>query len=203
MRIVLSGPPSVGKTTQGRFLAEWLGVPHISSGNLIRTGAAHGNPRAVRLEAIVRDGSLAPSDEIIRLVLERLEEWDCSQGFILDGFPRKHQEAEALLARHPSLDAFVVLRACADVLMNRVTERARQSTFLRPDDDPSVFPRRIATYESETATVAEVMKSHDIPVVAVDAERSSDKVSAGLKRHIQLFRVSVVEAEPSHPAFAF
>jgi len=170
MRIVLSGPPSVGKSTQGRIAAERLGVPHVSSGALIRERAASGDPAAVALLRRVSDGSLAPSDTITAMVLERLGRPDCADGFVLDGFPRKPEEASALLDAlgTAGLDAFLVLEASPERLMARVMERSASSG--RPDDDPAVFPHRIAVYMGQTTEVARVMAGHDVPVVRVDAE---------------------------------
>lgn len=175
MRIVLSGPPSVGKTTQGKRLAAMLGVPHVSSGALIRHGAAHGDPRAQRLDGMVADGSLAPSRDIIDMVLERIDLHDCRNGFVIDGFPRKPVEAEALVAVH-AIDAFVVLQASDAVLMSRVLERGRQSSFQRVDDDPAAFPRRMAAYREQTALVADVMIAADVAVQRIDAEGEPEDV---------------------------
>lgn len=186
MRIVLSGPPSVGKTTQGRRLAELLSVPHVSSGALIRNGAAHGDERAIRLAGIVGDGSLAPSAEIVSIVLDRLSMPDCAQGFVLDGFPRKAEEAKALLAFDAFRpDAFVVLSASASVLMQRVRDRNLQSSFLRADDDPEVFPRRLEIYAVETAMVRAVMVASGVPVESVDAEGGRDAVWGNLMQRFQ------------------
>lgn len=200
MRIALSGPPSVGKTTQGRALARWLGVPHISSGELIRSQAAAGNPAARRLLAIVADGSLAPSQGIADLVLERLASADCCNGFVLDGFPRKPLEADLLLSRFGPLDLFAVLTAPADVLVDRLRERSRQSSFIRDDDDPAVFPRRIAAYESETSRVRSVMVANDVPTADLDATGSPESIQMRL-RDAAVQPAPVREAD--QPAFVF
>lgn len=182
MRIVLSGPPSVGKSTQGQAISRWLGVPHISSGGLIRRLAAAGNPTARRMLDIVADGSLAPSDDIIRMMLDRISQPDCVEGFVLDGFPRKPEEARALLSNiDTSLDRFVVLRASAETLMFRVLERSRQTAIFRADDDPEVFPRRIAVYEAETRAVREVMRAAGVPTLDVDASGSAPEVEAAVR----------------------
>lgn len=182
MRIVLSGPPSVGKSTQGQALSSWLGVPHISSGGLIRRQAAAGDPVARRLLDIVADGSLAPSDAMVSLVLSRLELDDCVGGFVLDGFPRKVEEASALLVHlSDPLDAFVVLKAPASVLKARVEDRARQTSFLRADDDPEVFPRRIRVYEQETEIVRGVMGDYNVPTFEIDATMDAHSVQQSLR----------------------
>lgn len=178
MRIDLSGPPSAGKTTQGRLISERLGIPHVSSGAIIRDGARAGDPAAARLLAIVADGSLAPSDEIVGLVLARLRRPDCAGGFILDGFPRRLPEAAALLRSDVGpLDAMVALEVGAGTLVARLAERSRQASFFRADDDPDVFPRRIAIYQEETRPVRDFLRSRGIPVHLVDASRPADEVN--------------------------
>lgn len=194
MRIVLSGPPSVGKSTQGQALATWLGVPHISSGGLIRKRAAAGDPVAARLLNIVADGSLAPSGDIIDMVLDRLRDGDCEAGFILDGFPRKPEEAIALLDNLDGLDCFVVLRASAQTLTERVVERSRQFAVFRADDDPAVFPRRIQVYETETRIVREVMRSRGVLAKDVDASGAPDEVQAAVR-----FAISPLLQIPDEP----
>jgi len=181
MRIVLSGPPSIGKTTQGKKMAESLGIPHISSGALIRHRAAHGDPRAQHLAEIVSDGSLAPSNDIVNMVLERIALPDCRKGFILDGFPRKIIEAQALLAVE-KIDAFIALRARDSVLLSRVLERGRQSNMLRLDDDPEAFPRRIHIYKEQTAGVSAVMAAAGVDVHNIDAEGEANEVWDAIRR---------------------
>lgn len=173
MRILVSGPPSVGKTRQGRDLARALGIPHVSSGDLIREAAACGDATARRLLGIVSDGSLAPSDAIARIVLDRLAEPDCRDGFVLDGFPRRLPEAEILLDHH-GIDALFVLEARVEVLLERLRYRASQG---RADDDPSALPRRIRAFENETRLAHATLVEAGIPLHRVDAEGTPADIS--------------------------
>jgi adenylate kinase len=176
MRILVSGPPLAGKTRQGGNLAEALGVPHVSSGGLIREAAATGDPAAMRLLGLVSDGTLAPSDAITRLVMARLAEPDCREGFVLDGFPRRLPEAEALLDNHV-VDALFVLEAPADVLFERLRYRASQG---RADDDPSTLPRRILAFEIETRPAHALLSDAGVPYCRVDATGEPDEISRAI-----------------------
>lgn len=176
MRILVSGPPAVGKTRQGILLSRELGVPHISSGALIREAAAAGHPVARRLLGIVADGSLAPSEEITRLVLDRLSAEDCRDGFVLDGFPRKWQEAEGLLHRHHP-DALFVLEADPSVLHERLRTRIQQG---RADDDPAALRRRLQAYELETRRAHLVFSLSFVPVHSVDASREAGDIAGDI-----------------------
>lgn len=173
MRILVSGPPAVGKTRQGILLSRDLGVPHVSSGALIREAAAAGHPVARRLLDIVADGTLAPSEEITGLVLERLSADDCHDGFVLDGFPRRWQEAEGLLHHHQP-DAVFVLEADSAVLIERLGTRMHQG---RADDDPSALRRRILNYREETRRAQRVFEASFVPVHTIDAARDASDIT--------------------------
>ena len=202
MRVILSGPPSAGKSTQGRALALEFGVPHVSSGALIREGARTGDPVARMLADAVADGSLAPSGEIVDLVLTRLARLDARDGFVLDGFPRRVEEAMALLERFGgTIDAFVVMEASVGVLERRRAERARQGDFIRADDDPDYFPHRIARYLAETRPVREYFASAGIPVLAVDAEASMDAVSEELRDALACYLSVSGDVDAGAPTF--
>lgn len=203
MRIVISGPPSIGKSTQARLLARWLVVPHISSGELIRKGAEAGGVVETRLLGIVADGSLAPSGEIVQLVLNRIAMPDCSGGFVLDGFPRTPFEGDILCSRlNGRLDAFVRLQAPADVLIDRVQARASQGSFMRADDDPAYFPRRLATYERETMQVGSVMARWRVRCLQIGADRPVAAIQEDIRDVLPL-DLGLTPEVVEEPAFAF
>lgn len=174
MQILLSGPPSSGKSTQGRRLAAALGLPHVSSGDLIRTAAARGNPLHVNLLHTVSDGSLAPSGPITQMVVNRLSRPDCASGFVLDGFPRKQLEAAVLVAKF-RIDALIVLETDEDTLLSRVRSRAAAG---RADDDPAHFPRRIAAYENDTKTAQTELVLAGIPRIPINASGTPEQTEA-------------------------
>src|SRR2546422_8166182 len=96
MRLVLLGPPGAGKGTQAAKLAAYLGVPHISTGNILRHNVAQGTDLGKKAKAYMEAGQLVPDDIVIAMTERRLKEQDAKNGFILDGFPRAIAQAEAL-----------------------------------------------------------------------------------------------------------
>jgi len=96
MDLILIGPPGAGKGTQARWLVERLGVPQISTGDLLRAARQAGTELGRRSGVYMSQGSLVPDDLVLELVAERLQQPDCEKGFLLDGFPRTIPQAEAL-----------------------------------------------------------------------------------------------------------
>jgi adenylate kinase len=183
MRILLSGPPSSGKSTQGRRLAAALGLPHVSSGDLIREAARSGDPRDVELLRLVSDGSLAPSGAIANMVHRRLSRDDCEAGFVLDGFPRKPMEA-AFAAMTFRIDALLVLETDRGTLLSRMRSRAAAG---RADDDPAHFPRRIAAYESDTRSAQRELVRAGIPLIPISAAGCADETEALIAEAVATF----------------
>src|SRR6185503_11258333 len=121
------GPPGAGKGTQAKRLAERLGVPHISTGDILRGAAAAGTPLGKQARRYMDDGALVPDSVMVGLVEERLAQPDAGRGFILDGFPRTVAQAEALdgmLSRGGRrLDAVVQVAVPQDELVRRLAGR--------------------------------------------------------------------------------
>jgi len=149
VRVVLLGPPGAGKGTQAVRLAEKLGVPHISTGELFRHNISNGTALGVRAKHYMDAGELVPSGLTNDLVDDRLNESDVDGGFILDGFPRTIDQAEALhdmlQRRGLKLDAVVELRVPEEVLIERLMSRGRA------DDTEDVIRNRFRVYRDETA----------------------------------------------------
>jgi adenylate kinase len=183
MRILLSGPPSSGKSTQGRRLAAALGIPHVSSGDLIRSAAARGAARDVELLRLVSDGSLAPSAAISQMVAERLALPDCADGYLLDGFPRRRAEASFIASLHP-IDVLLVLEADRGTLLARIRMRAAAG---RADDDPAHFPRRIEAFERETREAHRALARYGIPVLSINANSSPEVTASRLEDALASF----------------
>lgn len=127
MRLVLLGPPGAGKGTQGQYLTERLGIPKISTGDMLRDAADAGTAVGLEGKTYTDLGRLVPDDLIIRLVQERLTEPDAAEGYLLDGFPRTVRQAEALEVWLPAhgqqLDAVVDLRVDQDIIVGRISQR--------------------------------------------------------------------------------
>ncbi|SFB83075.1 adenylate kinase [Streptomyces aidingensis] len=127
MRIVLVGPPGAGKGTQAALLAQRLGVPHISTGDLFRAHLSQGTELGLKAKAFMDEGRLVPDEITVGMAAERMARPDASEGFVLDGFPRNIAQAEALdtLLRETSrkLDAVLDLEVPEDEVVRRIAGR--------------------------------------------------------------------------------
>jgi adenylate kinase len=171
-RLVMLGPPASGKGTQGKRLALTIGVPHVSSGSLLRRSMAAGDPFGVG--AMVSTGRLVPDD-----VVEALLEPALGEGFVLDGYPRTDVQAgrlDALLERlGRALHVAVELAVDDDRLIARMQHRA--SVESRSDDTPEVFERRLATYRAQ---IVGLRSAYAERLVTVDGDGNPDEVFAAL-----------------------
>ncbi|OOB90674.1 adenylate kinase [Rathayibacter sp. VKM Ac-2630] len=178
MRVIMMGPPGVGKGTQAAILARALGVPAISTGELFRAHVADGTDLGRRLRTIVEAGRYVPDEITNALVAERLDEPDAQDGFILDGYPRtlaQVAELDRMLGeRDVELARAVLLAAETEVVVDRLLSRAAQQK--RADDDAEVIRHRISVYEQETAPLEEVYAEAGI-LVRVDGSAEQDEVA--------------------------
>jgi len=169
----LLGPPGAGKGTQALKLAEKLGVPQISTGDLFRSNITRGTELGLEAKHYLDAGDLVPSDLTNALVDKRLDEADAADGFILDGYPRSVEQAEALTrmlgARNTKLDVVLEFRVCEEELLNRLKDRGRA------DDTEEVIRNRMKVYRDETAPLLEY---YGDAVRTVDAVGSPDEVFA-------------------------
>lgn len=152
MNIILIGPPGAGKGTQAEGLTKRFGIPHISTGDMLRAEVAAGSALGKKAKTIMAAGGLVPDALLIQVLTQRLAAEDCARGFILDGFPRNLPQAEALdamlAARGQHLDAVVALHVDEAVLAARIAGR-REITH-RADDNPETVKARLAAYHEET-----------------------------------------------------
>ncbi|MDW8480236.1 MAG: adenylate kinase [Xanthomonadales bacterium] len=157
MRVILLGAPGSGKGTQAARLRQALGVPHISTGEMLRQAVAEGSPLGREVEAVMARGELVSDELMLSLLEERLSRPDVADGFILDGYPRNLAQCralEGLLARlGQTLDRAVLLEVPAELLIARLAGRAAQEG--RRDDSPEAVRQRLMVYETQTAPVVE------------------------------------------------
>jgi len=149
VRVVMLGPPGAGKGTQARLLQEALGVPQISTGDMLREAQHNGSTLGREARRYMEAGQLVPDEVVIGLVKERLGAPDCARGFVLDGFPRtvsQAKELQRLLEAHgPALDAVVAVEVPQDELIRRLSGRLvcrRCATMFHSDLNPPAVPGR-------------------------------------------------------------
>lgn len=157
MRVVLLGPPGAGKGTQAAILSEKLGIPHISTGDLFRANIGQGTPLGLEAKSYTDAGKLVPSEITNRMVEQRISEPDAANGFLLDGYPRTVDQAEAfeqILDDHGTkLDAVISFVVDEDVVVERMLGRGRA------DDNEDVIRTRMRVYREETAPLLEYYKA--------------------------------------------
>ena len=173
MRVVLLGPPGAGKGTQAQKLAEKLGVPQISTGDLFRKNIGDGTPLGREAKRYLDAGDLVPSSLTNALVEDRIDQPDAADGFLLDGYPRSVEQAQALHdmleARNTKLDAVLELQVSEDELLARLKDRGRA------DDTEEVIHNRMTVYRDETEPLLEYYRDE---LRTVDAVGTLDEVFA-------------------------
>ncbi len=177
MRVVLLGPPGSGKGTQGRPLASHLGVPYLSTGEVLRAEVEAGSALGRRVAGVLESGGLVPDDLMLEVVAAALDR--AADGYVLDGFPRTVTQAEVLERPGAPVappDVVVHLDIPVEVVHERLARRAAEDE--RADDhDPAVAARRVRVYEEETVPLVDHYRDQG-RLVTVDADRSIDEVAA-------------------------
>lgn len=159
MRLILLGPPGAGKGTQAQRLVEKHGIPQLSTGDMLRAAVKAETPVGLKAKAVMDAGELVSDAIVNAIVAERIDQADCANGFILDGYPRTLAQAdavEAMLAeRKLKLDAVVELVVDDKILVGRIVKRAQEAAAagqpVRKDDNAEVFEERLREYYKKTA----------------------------------------------------
>jgi adenylate kinase len=177
MKLMFVGPPGAGKGTQAVRIAARYGIPHISTGDMLREEMKNGTPLGKQAKAFIEAGELVPDDVIIGMVKERVARPDAAGGFLLDGFPRTREQAEAL-EKFASLDTVVninvpddklihrmcgrrVCRECGATYHESMLENLKQcpkcggALYVRDDDKEDIVRQRITVYKSKTQPLIE------------------------------------------------
>jgi adenylate kinase len=206
LNIVLLGAPGAGKGTQSERLVNEFGIPHISTGDILRAAVKEGTPLGKKAKGFMDAGELVPDNLIIDLMKDRLSLDDARRGFILDGFPRTTAQAAALDAALSqdgrSIDCALAIEVPADVIVERLSSRrvcrscghagtASDATcpvcggemYQRDDDKPETIKNRLAVYENSTAPLIDYYSGAGV-LVRVDGNRDVDQVYADVKAAI-------------------
>jgi len=204
-RIVFLGPPGAGKGTQAAQLARELGVPHLSTGDMLRAAASARTPLGLEADGHIRAGRLVPDDLVLRILHERLDQPDAKAGYLLDGFPRNLAQAAAL-GSFAEVDRVISFDISPELLVRRLSDRRmcpkcqsvynvaskppkvadrcdRDGTVLiqRPDDRPEAVTTRLKVYAEQTAPLLEYYRKRGL-LRGIDASGTPDEVAARVRR---------------------
>lgn len=175
MKLIFLGPPGAGKGTQAAIISKRLGIPTVSTGDMLRAAIKEGTPTGVKAKAFMDEGKLVPDEIIIDIVGERLKESDCAGGYVLDGVPRTIAQAEALEKSGIEFDRVISLEVSDESIINRMSGRRTCSTcgatfhvenkptkvegicdvcggelMIRPDDKPETVKDRLDIFHKQT-----------------------------------------------------
>jgi adenylate kinase len=182
VRLLLLGPPGSGKGTQGPRLARHYGVPHLSSGELLRGQVKAATELGQRVAGTLDRGELVPDDVILGLMEQALASPAAAEGYVLDGFPRtvsQARAAEGLFDRTGGLDAAVYLDLPDEIVRQRLAGRAAQAQ--RSDDEEDVVDRRLRIFHADIRPLLDYYRRRGL-LVTVDAMPPPDEVSAAVVR---------------------
>ncbi len=149
MRVILLGGPGAGKGTQADFICRELGIPKISTGDMLRAAVKAGTPLGLEAKQIMDSGGLVSDDLILNLIRERLQDADCKSGFLFDGFPRTIPQAEGLDAIGVSIDRVIEIAVDDDEIVRRISGRRVHPASGRTYH-VSFNPPRVADRDDET-----------------------------------------------------
>jgi len=202
MNLILLGAPGAGKGTQVEFLTKKLGIPAISTGNILRAAIKEGTPIGLKAQEYISAGKLVPDEVIIGIVKERLSQKDCENGFILDGVPRTIGQAEAIEKAGINITAAVLLDVPDEIIEQRMAGRrtcvncgATYHVVTRPpkkenvcdecgseltrrkDDDPETVRTRLKVYHEETEPLVDYYRDRG-KLHVVDGSRTPEETNA-------------------------
>ncbi len=177
-RLLIIGPQGSGKGTQGARIAERLGIPTVSTGDVFRANVKDGTDLGLKVKAIIDAGDLVPDELTSEIVRDRLSQQDAAHGFLLDGYPRNLTQVGHLDGfleqRGEPLTAVVELSVPRDESIARLSRRAAEQG--RADDNEESIAKRLSIYESETAPILDVYRERGI-VDEIDGVGSLDEIT--------------------------
>lgn len=212
MRLILLGPPGVGKGTQAKLLSQHYDIPQISTGDLLREAVSEGTELGKQAKKYMDQGELVPDDVILGMVEETLQSDKCKDGFILDGFPRTVPQAEGLTAIMKKvdiqLDGVVSLEVDDQVVIDRlsarrtcvdcgaiynvktnppekegVCDKCGGDLILRDDDQPETIKNRLDVYKKQTEPLVDYYDNKGL-LVSIDGSKSIDEIQNEIKKKL-------------------
>lgn len=189
MRIVFIGPPGVGKGTQCKRLTEYLAIPHLSTGEMLREVKSQNSALARWVSSYIDRGKLAPDHLVMRIVAQRLAKPDCESGCLFDGFPRTLVQAQ-LLDEHFAktsrrLDLVLDLQAEEEELICRMLKRAELEH--RADDTQETIRARLHVFHTQTAPLLEYYQRRGL-LCSIDGMQTADQVFEHIKGAVDRVR---------------
>ena len=213
MKLILLGPPGAGKGTQAKFVTEYLKIPQISTGDILRAEVKDHTDLGIKVQEIMDSGGLVSDELIVSIVKNRLQKDDCTNGFLLDGFPRTIPQAKALLEAKIAIDIVIELSVSDDEIVKRLSGRrvheasgriyhiqnnppkhpdlddqTGEKLVQRPDDLESTVRKRLAVYRSQTKPLVDfysnLSKSDSVHFESIDGSLNMISVQDMLKKII-------------------
>ena len=204
MKLILLGAPGAGKGTQAEILCEKLGIPTISTGNILRAAIKEGTPTGLKAKAFMDEGKLVPDEVIIGIINERVAKEDCANGYILDGVPRTIGQAEAMEEAGIKFDNVVSIEIADETIIDRmsgrrvcescgasyhivavppktagVCDKCSGKLIQRKDDEPETVKARLEVYHKETEPLKAFYAERGL-LRSVDNQPSVEAVSEAI-----------------------
>lgn len=205
MNIIFFGAPGAGKGTQAEIVSEKLAIPTISTGNIIRAAIKNGTELGRYAKSIIESGNLLPDDVVVGIMKARLEEDDCRNGFILDGFPRTIPQAKALDGMDVKIDVVLDIEVDDEKIVERMSGRRScpkcgasyhvvykptreegvcdacgEKLVIRKDDDPEVVKSRLAVYHHDTEPLKAYYEEKGLLKTVIGQEEVKDTTALTL-----------------------
>ncbi|MEM6748369.1 MAG: adenylate kinase [Pseudomonadota bacterium] len=188
MIVIFLGPPGAGKGTQAKMIASKHGIPQLSTGDMLRAAVAAGTELGLKCKAIMDAGDLVSDEIMAGVIADRIDQDDCKDGFLLDGFPRTLPQGEVLedmlKAKGRPVDVVLELRVDDNELVNRLNSRIAETKAaggeVRADDNEETFRKRLGVYNSQTAPLVPFYEERGL-LKSIDGMLAIDEVTAAIE----------------------
>lgn len=218
-RILLLGPPGAGKGTQAHYLMKKLGIPQISTGDMLRAAIEEASPLGKQVKSVMDAGELVSDELIVELVKKRLTQPDCQSGYLFDGFPRTIPQAEAMKTENIALDHVICIEVPDSLIMERITGRrihpasgrsyhviynppkqdnlddvTGEPLTQRKDDTQTVVTKRLQEYHQKTKPLISYylkeVKTGSVQFHQIDGDQPVEQVNDDILNAIEATQVS-------------